>query len=226
MKLLFVPIEACLDDRFKPQGDRFELAKQRIAFAFENRWRVYLIRCSEWGQQLPEHNAESDRYALRRDRWGIGRDSIKEVRNALADVMALLQPPGRPVMRCLFCPNQRSDLPTEMYEIRFNHRSARCDVLTSRHPSWTVMVHDGPGNSSFRLPSPGMVKNVLKFHEQADHRIAHIWHQEPDRVAASAIGAPLYSSKEWLAGVDPYDRSIFVPAQSVPLRTWGYAPKL
>ena len=30
MKLLFVPIEACLDDRFKPQGDRFELAKQRL----------------------------------------------------------------------------------------------------------------------------------------------------------------------------------------------------
>jgi hypothetical protein len=221
-KLLFIPFEACLDDYFEPKGDRFIKAKKQIAFAIENNWRTYLIRSSEWAQEVPWPDPENARYNLKQNRWGIGQDSVKDVRNQLADIMEKLQPPGNPVMRGLFCPNQRSDLPTEMYQIKFNYRATRSDTHFSYQPAWTAMANDGPGNNSYRIPSAGMVRTILKFHKDKDHRIACVYHAEPDRVAANMIGVPLYSSSEWLSGVDPYERSKVVLNKSVSIWSWEY----
>lgn len=221
-KILFVPFEACLDDNFNPVGPRFVKAKARIEFAFANRWQVYLFKSAEWGQMSPWPNPETNRYTLAKNRWGIGSRGPNESIRDLADRMAALQPANHPVMRGLFCPNQRSDLPTECYQIRFNYRRSMSNVHYSIQPQWAAMAADPAGNNSFRLPSGGMMKTILKFFKDQDHRIAAVWHQEGDRVSANMIGAPLYSSQEWLSGVDPYERSIVVKNKSVSVWSWEY----
>ena len=205
-KILFVPFEACLDDNFATSGLRFEKAKIQVEFATATDWRVYLFRSAEWGQ-VPA-TAELDRYGLSKNRWGTGPRSIGESIRDLADRMEALQPASRPVMRGLFCPNHRSDLPTECYQIRFNYRQAMSNIHYSIQPRWAAMAVDGPGNNAFMLPSGGMMKTILGGFNSEDCRVAAVWHQEGDRVSANMIGAPLFSSDEWLSGVDPYERSI------------------
>ena len=207
-KILFIPFEACLDDDFNPTGLRFEKAKAQIEFAFATGWRPYLIRANEWGQ-IPA-TAELDRYGLSKNRWGIGLRSAEESTRDLTDRMEALQPANRPVMRALFCPNTRNDLPTECYQIRFNYPQSMSNIHYSTHPRWAAIAADGPGNNAFRLPGGGMMKTILESFDSEDCRASAVWHQECDRVSASTIGVPLFSSEEWLSGVDPYDRSVFI----------------
>ena len=211
-KLLFVPFQACLNDKFEPAGDRFNKAKAAIAKAIGLGWRVTLVYCAEWGQQAPYPYPETYRYTLKVNRWGIGGPQPEKFVRDLADRMAALQPAGNPTMRGLFCPNKRADLPTECYQIKFTHRPALSIVHHSFRPQWAALAQDGPGNHAYKLPSAGMLKLALLFEENWDHRAAAVWHVEIDRVANNAAGLPLFSSDEWLAGIDPYEKSKWIEA--------------
>ena len=148
------------------------------------------------------------------NRWGIGSPRPEKFIRDLADRMEDLQPAGHPTMYGLFCPTKRADLPTECYQIKFSYRPTLSIVHHSFHPQWAALANDGPGNNSYKLPSSGMLKMALAFEEKWDHRAAAVWHVEIDRVSNNAAGLPLFSSVEWLAGLDPYERSKWTQAIS------------
>ena len=209
-KFLFVPLAACLDDRLQPQGDRFTQAKTQIATNLRDGWQVFITHCAEWGQGSYTPNPETNRYTLPDNRWGVrSRGTPNQRINWLADHLEALQPLGHPTMRGLFCPNKRNDMVTEFYQVRFTHRQTLSNVHYSFEPFWAHLVDDGAGNSAYRLPSAGMMKRIVASWGDRDRRIAAVWHDEPDRVSANMIEAPLYSSDEWLSGIDPYERSKF-----------------
>ncbi|MGL4349308.1 MAG: hypothetical protein ACRCT2_01795 [Plesiomonas shigelloides] len=219
-KVLFVPMEACLSEGRRLEGDRFVQAKAAIAFAMSQKWHVYLLESSPWGQGVRDPRPETARYDLPRSRWGIQQGSVKQLINEFADRMAQLQPTGNPIMRGMFCPNQRSDLPTECWKIQFTHRSTLANTHFSIHPGWAALAKGSPHNDAFRLPGAGMARTVLHFLERRDYRVAYCWEGEADRVAAQSIDCPLYSADEWRGGLDPYERSLLVPDKSLHVWYW------